>query len=101
MQNSFLWKRPISDKETAASSDTFFVHDEPHAEGALSPPIYQTSLFTFKSYEEMAARFKGQSDRASTPVSTIQRSRLCCRSFVFSKAVTKPLPSPAESPPFC
>ena len=54
----------MSDKETAATSHTYLVHDEAHAEGAVSPPIYQTSLFTFKSYEEMEARFKGQSDHA-------------------------------------
>jgi len=54
----------MSDKDTAETSHTFLVHDEQHAEGAVSPPIYQTSLFTFNSYEEMEARFKGQSDRA-------------------------------------
>ena len=49
----------MSDKDTAETSHTFLVHDEQHAEGAVSPPIYQTSLFTFNSYEEMEARFKG------------------------------------------
>ena len=72
----------MSNKETAATSHTYLVHDEPHAEGAVSPPIYQTSLFTFKSYEEMEARFKGQSDRAlysriDNPTVTALLQKLC------------------------
>ena len=39
------------------------VHDEAHAEHAVAPPIYQTSLFTFDSYQSMVDRFSGATDR--------------------------------------
>ena len=39
------------------------VHDERHAEGAASPPIYQTSNFTFQSYQSMVDRFRGDSSQ--------------------------------------
>ena len=88
----------MSDKDTAETSHTFLVHDEQHAEGAVSPPIYQTSLFTFNSYEEMEARFKGESDRPlysriDNPTVTALLQKLC-----LLKAVTKRWPSPAASP---
>lgn len=54
----------MTDKETQQSIDTELVHDGDHAEGAVSPPIYQTSLFTFDSYQAMVARFRGESDHA-------------------------------------
>ena len=40
------------------------VCDPRHHNGAVSPPIYQSSLFTFKSYEDMLCRFRGDSDQA-------------------------------------
>jgi cystathionine beta-lyase/cystathionine gamma-synthase len=42
---------------------TRLVHDFPYPGDAISPPIYQTSLFAFASYEEMAARFRGETTR--------------------------------------
>lgn len=36
--------------------------DAPSPWGAVVPPIVQTSLFTFDSYEAMAARFAGETD---------------------------------------
>lgn len=45
------------------SEDTLLVHDQRHSEGAVAPPIYQTSIFTFESYQSMVDRFRGDSDR--------------------------------------
>lgn len=39
------------------------VHDETHAFSAVVPPIAQTSLFTFESYEEMLAAYRGEITR--------------------------------------
>lgn len=38
-------------------------HDGPHAFEAVVPPIVQTSLFTFSSYDEMAATYRGEKVR--------------------------------------
>ena len=38
-------------------------HDERQWDHAVVPPIFQTSLFTFDSYEDMAATFSGQKTR--------------------------------------
>jgi cystathionine beta-lyase/cystathionine gamma-synthase len=46
-----------SDSEKPA---TIVAHDPPFPEGAVVPPIYQTSLFTFSSYAEMARVFAGE-----------------------------------------
>lgn len=35
-------------------------HDEGHAFDAVVPPIVQTSLFTFKDYDDMVASYKGE-----------------------------------------
>ncbi len=35
-------------------------HDDPHVFDAVVPPIVQTSLFTFSSYEEMLATYQGK-----------------------------------------
>ena len=40
---------------------TLLAHDEPFPFGAVVPPIYQTSLFTFANYKEMADTFAGRS----------------------------------------
>ncbi len=48
----------------ALSADTKLAHDEGHAEGAIAPPIYQSSLFAFDSYEAMVDRYRGGSQRA-------------------------------------
>lgn len=47
----------------ALDAATQLIHDEPHACGAIAPPIYQTSLFAFPSYEAMAARFRGETSQ--------------------------------------
>ena len=38
-------------------------HDETHAFAAVVPPIAQTSLFTFASYDEMVAAYRGEITR--------------------------------------
>ena len=43
---------------------TILAHDPRFSEGAVVPPIYQTSLFTFESYEQMRATFAGQTGQA-------------------------------------
>jgi len=42
---------------------TIVAHDERHFADAVVPPIFQTSLFTFPNYEEMAATFAGKRAR--------------------------------------
>lgn len=44
------------------SDETSVAHDSPYSMGALSPPIYQTSLFTFPTVEAMVERFSGKND---------------------------------------
>jgi len=46
------------------SIETELAHDTRHAEGAIAPPIYQTSLFTFESYQAMVDRFRGEPSQA-------------------------------------
>jgi cystathionine beta-lyase/cystathionine gamma-synthase len=43
-----------------AEAATLLAHDEPFPGGAVVPPIYQTSLFTFDSYADMADTFAGR-----------------------------------------
>jgi cystathionine beta-lyase/cystathionine gamma-synthase len=42
---------------------TIVAHDERQFGDAVVPPIFQTSLFTFSSYDEMAATFSGKISR--------------------------------------
>jgi cystathionine beta-lyase/cystathionine gamma-synthase len=51
---------PAPDAYAAA---TTLAHDDAFPAGAVVPPIYQTSLFTFASYAEMEAAFSGQAKR--------------------------------------
>ncbi len=46
-----------------AEAQTLLAHDDPFPGGAVVPPIYQTSLFTFANYAEMAATFAGKSSQ--------------------------------------
>ncbi len=48
------------DRDYLAEAATLLAHDEPFPGGAVVPPIYQTSLFTFTSYAEMADTFAGK-----------------------------------------
>jgi len=58
------------------------VHDERHAEGAIAPPIYQTSLFSFTSYQSMVERFRGDTDqsvysRVGNPTVSVLLEKIC------------------------
>jgi cystathionine beta-lyase/cystathionine gamma-synthase len=48
------------DHDYLAEAATLLAHDEPFPGGAVVPPIYQTSLFTFANYAEMADTFAGK-----------------------------------------
>jgi len=48
------------DCDWIAEAATLLAHDEPFPGGAVVPPIYQTSLFTFANYAEMADTFAGR-----------------------------------------
>jgi cystathionine beta-lyase/cystathionine gamma-synthase len=50
---------PLADDPLGRAA-TILAHDEPHYGDAVVPPIFQTSLFTFSSYDEMAATFAGK-----------------------------------------
>ena len=68
--------------DSRVSDDTVLVHDESHSEGAVSPPIYQTSLFTFESYQAMVDRFSGEStrpvySRVDNPTVSVLLEKLC------------------------
>jgi len=45
-------------RDRNGSDETILAHDERYSEGAVAPPIYQTSLFTFESYQAMVDRFR-------------------------------------------
>ncbi|MDR7224436.1 PLP-dependent transferase [Aminobacter aminovorans] len=51
------------ERDFIAEAATLLAHDEPFPGGAVVPPIYQTSLFTFDSYAEMADVFAGRSTK--------------------------------------
>ncbi len=52
------------DKPNGTRADaTTVTQDDPFPFGAIAPPIYQTSLFTFPDYATMLQRFRGESDR--------------------------------------
>jgi len=58
------------------------VHDERHAEGAIAPPIYQTSLFSFTSYQSMVERFRGDTEqsvysRVGNPTVSVLLDKIC------------------------
>jgi len=72
----------MGEKDPKWSDDTVLVHDEPHAEHAISPPIYQTSNFAFESYHAMVDRFRGDSDqpvysRVDNPTVSVLLDKMC------------------------
>lgn len=52
------------DRDALAEAATLLAHDDPFPGGAVVPPIYQTSLFTFANYAEMADTFAGRRRQA-------------------------------------
>lgn len=72
----------MAEKDPQRTDDTLLVHDERHAEGAVAPPIFQTSLFTFESYQAMVDRFRGDSDqpvysRVDNPTVSVLLDKMC------------------------
>ena len=72
----------MTDKNMRRSIDTLLLHDERHSKGALAPPIYQTSLFTFDSYQAMVDRFRGETDHAvysriDNPTVSVLLEKIC------------------------
>ena len=87
----------MAEQDPQWSDDTLLVHDERHAEGAVAPPIYQTSLFTFESYQAMVERFRGDSDqpvysRVDNPTVSVLLQKMCLieggeRALAFSSGI--------------
>ena len=48
------------EQEYLSEAATILAHDEAFSNGAVVPPIYQTSRFTFANYAEMADTFAGR-----------------------------------------
>ena len=44
------------------SDASWLAHDDAYPMGAVSPPIYQSSLFVFENYQAMISRFRGDTD---------------------------------------
>lgn len=69
-------------QEERLSEDTMLVHDERHSKGAIAPPIYQTSLFSFDSYQSMVDRFRGDTaqsvySRVGNPTVSVLLDKIC------------------------
>jgi len=87
----------MAEKDPQWSDDTLLVHDERHSKGAVAPPIYQTSLFTFASYQEMLDRFSGASaqpiySRVDNPTVSVLLEKMCLieggeRALAFSSGI--------------
>ncbi|MGI9203745.1 MAG: aminotransferase class I/II-fold pyridoxal phosphate-dependent enzyme [Woeseiaceae bacterium] len=68
-------------KNKTLSIETQLVHDPSYAEGAIAPPIYQTSLFTFDTYQSMVDRYLGEVhqavySRVDNPTNTILHDKI-------------------------
>jgi len=64
------------------SDDTEILHDKRHSKGAIAPPIYQTSTFSFNNYQAMLDRFRGISDqpiysRVDNPTVSVLLDKIC------------------------
>ena len=73
----------------AARAATIVAHDERQYGDAVVPPIFQTSLFTFSSYDEMAATFSGDhSSQGNSPARAT--SAVCAAVLEPGHATTMP-----------
>jgi cystathionine beta-lyase/cystathionine gamma-synthase len=71
----------MTKNKNTTSIETQLAHDDRHAEGAIAPPIYQTSLFTFESYQAMVDRYRGDVtqaiySRVDNPTNTVLHEKL-------------------------
>lgn len=72
----------MGEQDPRWSDNTVLVHDDRHSEGAVAPPIYQTSIFTFENYQAMADRFRGVStqpvySRVDNPTVSVLLDKMC------------------------
>ncbi|MFO1069030.1 MAG: PLP-dependent transferase [Geminicoccaceae bacterium] len=54
----------MQDGDGRTAAGTILAHDGSFAEGAVVPPIYQTSLFTFPTYQAAMRTFAGEEKRS-------------------------------------
>lgn len=54
--------RPPMSSDSKPSDSTIVAHDGAFPYGAVVPPIVQTSLFTFESYQDLVGCFRGEND---------------------------------------
>jgi cystathionine beta-lyase/cystathionine gamma-synthase len=71
MQDDLDWSDPA----------TILAHDPRFSEGAVVPPLYQTSLFTFESYDQMRQTFAGRTgqpvySRVGNPTTAVFEDKL-------------------------
>ncbi|MFZ1426964.1 MAG: aminotransferase class I/II-fold pyridoxal phosphate-dependent enzyme [Geminicoccaceae bacterium] len=71
MQDDLDWSDPA----------TILAHDPRFSEGAVVPPLYQTSLFTFASYDQMRQTFAGRTgqpvySRVGNPTTAVFEDKL-------------------------
>jgi cystathionine beta-lyase/cystathionine gamma-synthase len=71
----------MNNKNKAPAIDTALAHDPMHAEGAISPPIYQSSLFVFDNFDAMVTRYRGDStqvvySRVDNPTVSLLQDKL-------------------------
>ncbi len=57
------WPDTLPRPDPVEAARLIVTHDAPHAFSAVVPPIAQTSLFTFASYDEMVAAYRGEITR--------------------------------------
>ena len=71
----------MNKKNKATKADTALAHDPAHAEGAIAPPVYQSSLFVFDDFDAMVARYRGDSEqvvysRVDNPTVTLLQDKI-------------------------
>lgn len=72
----------MGEQDPRWSDDTMLVHDERHSKNSVAPPIYQTSNFTFDSYQAMVDRFRGLTaqpvySRIDNPTVSVLLDKIC------------------------
>jgi len=71
----------MDDEPDWSEAATIVAHDPRFAEGAVVPPLYQTSLFTFESYAHMRETFAGRTgqsvySRVGNPTTAVFEDKL-------------------------
>ncbi len=93
----------MPEPDSPLSNETMLVHDERHSEGSISPPIYQSSNFSFATYQSMVDRFRGDStqpvySRVDNPTVSVLVVKICrwnaAKPLQHSRAAWQPLSTP-------